>query len=259
MISSVLRAHTTATAPTSARTGGTGIALFSTVRRSIIAAQLVLLTILLTACGGGYSGPSPIDILRSKFAQTPTFSLVLADAKEEEGRYWQKYYVVTEGAEKPQETEWLEASEETFNAVLPFLGMTVFQKRDWQETFEAAPPGYEYVGNSRYGEWKTDSNGMSFWAFYGQYRLMSDVLGWGRVHRDDYYAYRTNRQNGRPYYGPNKEWGLNGSKTKQKRDSFFKRAQSRDLTKRSSFANKVNNRVGRSRTTVRSRSFRAGK
>lgn len=32
------------------------------------------------------------------------------------------------------------------------------------------------VGNPNYGSWQQQSNGTSFWVFYGQYRLMSDLL-----------------------------------------------------------------------------------
>ena len=35
--------------------------------------------------------------------------------------------------------------------------------------------GSQLVGNPSYGEWRTNSSGASFWAFYGQYRLLSDL------------------------------------------------------------------------------------
>lgn len=36
--------------------------------------------------------------------------------------------------------------------------------------------GEQLIGNPAYGEWQTDSNGMSFWAWYGVYRILDDVL-----------------------------------------------------------------------------------
>lgn len=32
------------------------------------------------------------------------------------------------------------------------------------------------IGNPNYGQWQQQSNGTSYWAFYGQYRLMNDLL-----------------------------------------------------------------------------------
>ncbi len=55
--------------------------------------------------------------------------------------------------------------------------------------------GSYLVGNPAYGQWKTDSSGSSFWAFYGQYRLFSDIfLGRntyrGPIRYDDWYGGR---------------------------------------------------------------------
>lgn len=33
------------------------------------------------------------------------------------------------------------------------------------------------VGNPAYGQWQTDSNGSSFWAWYGQYALLNQMVG----------------------------------------------------------------------------------
>jgi outer membrane murein-binding lipoprotein Lpp len=53
------------------------------------------------------------------------------------------------------------------------------------------------VGNPNYGQWQQQSNGTSFWAFYGQYRLMSDLLfgpvyynSWARNRDYSYYGSR---------------------------------------------------------------------
>jgi|TARA_B110000116_G_scaffold220402_1_gene198555 hypothetical protein len=53
------------------------------------------------------------------------------------------------------------------------------------------------VGNPNYGAWQQQSNGTSFWAFYGQYRLMSDLLlgpvyynRWARNRDYSYYGSR---------------------------------------------------------------------
>ena len=46
--------------------------------------------------------------------------------------------------------------------------------------------GSYLVGNPSYGRWSSDSGGRSFWVFYGQYRLFSDVFGRG-YHRGPIY------------------------------------------------------------------------
>jgi hypothetical protein len=44
-------------------------------------------------------------------------------------------------------------------------------------------PGSYLVGNPTYGTWQRNSGGGSFWAFYGQYRLFSDLAFGSRYHR----------------------------------------------------------------------------
>jgi hypothetical protein len=225
---------------------------------SLLAAML-LATLLVSGCGG-YSGETPIERVRQALADKGDYSIVLADAKEENGQYFEKLYVVEEGKEQPEATDWLETSQSDFEAMVPLIGMTVFNKKGSEESFEAAPPGYEHVGDPKYGEWQRDSSGGSFWMYYGQYRLMSDLLGWGRVRQNDYATYQDHRRNGQPYYGPNKEYGMNGEMTRKKHPDFFQRAQSKEVMKRSSFSNKVQSRIGRTSTSsMRARSGGVGK
>ena len=42
-------------------------------------------------------------------------------------------------------------------------------------------PGSQLVGNPHYGSWQTNSSGSSFWVWYGQYALISSLLGGPRV------------------------------------------------------------------------------
>ncbi|GHB00758.1 hypothetical protein ACFFLG_02140 [Shewanella indica] len=51
--------------------------------------------------------------------------------------------------------------------------------------------GSQLVGNPAYGQWQTDSNGMSFWAWYGMYSMFSNLF-----HRPVYYD---NWSRGRDY------------------------------------------------------------
>lgn len=41
---------------------------------------------------------------------------------------------------------------------------------------EGAGEGNQLVGNPNYGNWQTNSNGISFWQWYGMYRILGDVF-----------------------------------------------------------------------------------
>jgi len=54
--------------------------------------------------------------------------------------------------------------------------------------------GEQLIGNPNYGNWQTDSSGMSFWAWYGMYSMIGDIFGrrtyyndWGRSRNYSYY------------------------------------------------------------------------
>ncbi len=59
---------------------------------------------------------------------------------------------------------------------------------------EGGDIGSEYVGNSNYGEWRTNSSGSSIWHWYGQYAFFSMMFG----NRPVYYDHWSN--NRRPSY-----------------------------------------------------------
>ncbi|MDP6179482.1 MAG: hypothetical protein QGG48_06275 [Desulfatiglandales bacterium] len=222
-----------------------------------IPVAVILAALLLYGCG---KPTPPLDEIRAALRGVPTYSVVLSDIKEE-GNFFKdhfhKYRIIKEAY--TTETAWLEVSKDHFLRNLSFLGMTIFVKKDGKETGAVGPPGYEYVNNHRYGSWHHDRSGQSFWVFYGQYRLMSDLLGPGPIYRSHYNTYSSYRSTNRPYYGPGNRYGTNGSFTKRQKPNFYSRRTSRDLVKRASFKDRVNQRVGRSRTNVRGRSGRAGK
>ena len=61
----------------------------------------------------------------------------------------------------------------------------------------AAGPGGHLVGNPRYGQWRNNSSGNSFWVFYGQYALMRSLF-----FRPGMYSYGSwYRGRGWSYYG----------------------------------------------------------
>lgn len=72
---------------------------------------------------------------------------------------------------------------------------------------EAAPErgaGSRLVGNPRYGQWRTNSSGQSFWVWYGQYALFRDVFFPRTYYYHDWYPRRSwsyYGDVGRNYYG----------------------------------------------------------
>lgn len=146
---------------------------------------------------------------------------ILIDMKQEGGQAYHKYRVVEGG--RSSESGWEPVTAAEYAKHRQHLGMAIYSKPEGvlpeDAVTVASPPGYSYVGNPRYGRWER-RGGRSFWVFYGQYALMRDLL-WGPgyyrpVYRDSWNTYRTSRRAGRPWFGPNKEFGSSGSVTKKR-------------------------------------------
>ena len=106
-------------------------------------------------------------------------------------------------AELAQGIYWEESDELNTDAI----GMDVYSKGSGdfadQANEEATPPGMVYVGDSSTGEWRQDSNGNSFWHYYGQYAFFSNLIGGPTPYhyRSEYDEWnRDYRRRDRPYY-----------------------------------------------------------
>lgn len=220
----------------------------------------ILVGIAATGCGGPQD-PLPRIHKDMQRKGIDTYSIVLADMQTSGNfikSYTHSYNVVT--PERQFDYGPLTIPQKMYDHFKPYLGMTIWSQKDGKGDESMAPPGYAYVGDPRYGEWRRDSSGRSFWTFYGQYRLLSDLLGMGgRIFRNDYDTYRGYRSSKRPYYGPNQNYGTGGTLTRKQYPDFFQRQQSRSSVSKSTFANKVNQRIGRTRTSSRGRGFSGGK
>ena len=234
---------------------------------------LIVAVILLAGCG---SKPRPpLEAINAYLKDVPSYSVILDDMREEGNfskKYFHRYKVLLEDPEtkgkpagnmKDPTTDWMEVPKEWYQQNLPYLGMVIFSKKDGKIDQSVVPPGYQYVGDPRYGSWATDSRGNSFWAFYGQYALLSSLLGGRPIYRDDYREYNDYRSRGQTYYGParggTRQYGTGGSVTRQQKPDFFSRRMKQEQVRKSSFGQKVNNRIGRTRTSVRGRSGGVGK
>ncbi len=204
----------------------------------------------------------PLERIKQTLKDAPSFSIVLEDMKEEGNfykSYFHKYRVVQE--EEAWTTDWLEVKEEYYKTNENFLGMCLATRKDGEDSSQVSPPGYEHVGDKRYGNWRTDSRGNSFWEWYGKYALFSSLFGgWYRpIYRNDYNSYRGYRSRRAPFYGSRNQYGSRGSIVKKTKPSFYSRHMSKQGSRRASFSNKVSKRVGRTRTSYRGRSGGYGK
>ncbi len=221
---------------------------------------ITLTAFLFSGCSS--SGSLPIFKVKQSLSNTPTYSIILEDMKEDGNfivSYYHKYRVVKD--KDGYITEWMKVTEKYYKKNAQFLGMSLVTRKDNVFEKAVAPPGYAYVGDSRYGSWRNDSRGGSFWEFYGKYRLFSDLVGgWYRpIYRHDYNSYRGYRSQGRTFFGSNNQYGSNGSVARLARPSFYQRKKARQQSRKSSFSNRVNQRVGRTKTSFRGRSGGFGK
>ncbi len=228
----------------------------------------LILILGLGACGSD----KPIDRLKKEMDAYPEYSIMLHDMRESGAvlpEYFHRYKLVYALPidDNPDSLEflsnittWLEVPENYYRDNQNYLGMVLASKsRDGKISNDKFPPGYQYMGNPQYGQWRQNSDGTSFWEFYGKYAMMSQVfglLGGGPIFRNDWNTYRDYRGSNRPYFGRNNRYGTFGSATKKSNPTFFQRKQMRQQTSRSNFMNKFKSRVNRgTKSSFRSRSF----
>lgn len=135
-------------------------------------------------------------------------------------------------------TGWLEVPPTYFQEHVNDMGMIIAMKKNGVLEKKTIPPGYQYVGNEKYGRWKEGSDGNRFWEFYGRYAFMSSMFRlatmpiyysmWNDWH-GNYYPY------GRRYYGGN-YYGTSG---RYARNTAKRSWNSKPTT----FKNKVRKRV----------------
>jgi len=234
-----------------------------TLKRFIAAAVFFLLfpALLLAGCGG--TKTNPVTQLEQQLQKEPEYAIILNDMKEE-GNFFPTYYhqYRVDIGEESKTYPFVEVNESYYRKNQPYLGMVLASKTaDGKVSHTPFPNGYQYVGNPQYGNWRTDSNGNSFWEFYGKYMLLSQVMHWagGGLGRNYYNTYSSYQANRRPFMGPRGEYGTNGSITRKQKPNFYARRQMRKARSTGRFQDKINRRIGRSKNTFRSRGFRFGK
>lgn len=142
--------------------------------------------------------------------------------------YFHKYTEV-KGQDRT-DLDWTEVDEEDYFDTQDALGMAIESKPLGMFSDEAieepTPPGMANVGNEKYGEWRSDGSGNSFWHYYGIYSFWGNMLGGNNTtmySRNDYDSWRSHRsqdpeKRGYGYYGgtaTNPKYGSAGSATAQ--------------------------------------------
>lgn len=198
---------------------------------------------------------SPLERLESQLDRYPEYSVVLQDMSDEGFGHAHQYRVVVGEAQDGSDErvyretvlDWMEVDSQTYARYASSLGMVVLSKgADGAVDRGEHPPGYQHVGDERYGRWRDDGGGRSFWEFYGQYALLSHLAGgFGRpIYRDDWNGYRDARGRGQTYYGPRGgAYGTGGSVTRQTRPDFYRRQADRQAAQSRSFGERVRGRM----------------
>ncbi|MCS7003781.1 MAG: hypothetical protein NZM38_00485 [Cytophagales bacterium] len=170
-----------------------------------------MITWFMSCSSAEQHGKTPLDELIKSLDKEKNFTIILYDMSVEgifSDVYKHQYKVIIDdgnGNIRQDTTPWYEVPKKFFLLHENDMGMEIASKKDGVVKKQVAPPGYSnYVGNPQYGHWVTKPDGSSFWEFYGQYAMMSHLLGMlatpvPRTHYEDYGRYR---EMGRPYYGP---------------------------------------------------------
>jgi hypothetical protein len=126
--------------------------------------------------------------------------------------------------------KWVDVSKAQYQAMEKDLGMAIEHKPagkyDTESERVAQPAGFAYMAppgqSNQYGHWE-QSNGTSFWVFYGQYALMRDLLfnhSYRPLEYREYHDYYTYRQRNETYYGRDTatqapKYGTSGTATQE--------------------------------------------
>lgn len=196
---------------------------------------------------------SPVDNLIRDLSNEQNFTIILHDMdyNESSDKYKHKYQVIIDKADSVNNkgTDWVVVSSAFFNANVDNMGMELASKKDGKLSKTTAPAGYSnYVGNEKYGQWK-ESNGSSFWEFYGKYAFMSSMFRMAMfpVRYSYWNDYNSNYYGrGRSYYGPTN----NGSRMYGTNSKYAQANNKSNWNSKSSdFKSRVRSKVSQSSTS----------
>lgn len=234
----------------------------------------VLLPCFLVGCGSS----QPIERLRRSLESYPEYSIVLQDMYSQ-GLFFQDYFhryrliylpatqqTQKDGTPNLQQalTDWIRVDQSTFEHFKPYLGMVILSKEKNGTINDVPHPvDFKYVGDSRFGQWKTDDQGKRSWSWLATALILSEVVdaigdaqrkGHYPIDYGDYQDYRRSTQQRTPYYGKKNEagrpqFGTQGTVTQERNTGFFERQQARMADRKATFSQKVESRMGRTRVS----------
>ena len=229
---------------------------------------VILFAAVLLSAGCGT--PDPVkNLAKSIPSDTAEWSIILEDMRAEgflSPKYFQKYKLITGNGDTTEQqlaetvTDWEQVSRRYYEKYEPYYHMILASKVPEQApSYYPTPPGYQYVGDNRYGQWRQDSSGNSFWEFYGKYAMFQTLLSGFRgprnIYQDDYRQYRRYREYGRPYSGSHSQRQTTTARTQ----NSFDRRKAGMSQRQSNFQKKAQSRMGRTSRSSYSRSSGRGK
>ena len=224
--------------------------------------------LLIVGCGT----PDPVKNLAKLIpSDTAEWSIILEDMRVKglfSVKFFHKYKLITGNGDTTEQamvekvTDWQQVSRRHYENYKPYYHMVLASKLPGQApSYYPTPPGYQYVGDTRYGQWRQDSYGHSFWEFYGKYAMFQTLLsgfrGSRNIYQDDYRQYRRYREYGRPYSG---SYSQHQQRTAPSRtQNSFDRRRTGMAQRQSAFQQKARSRMGRTSRGSYSRSSGRGK
>ncbi len=228
----------------------------------IFPAALLAGILFLAGCGG--DGEPPLQRITQPLRQsTDTYSVILENMKED-GNFFKDYYhryrILT--PKKQDVTNWVKVPKNFYNSTEMLLGMALAGMKGGEPLMAAAPPGYQFVGDPRYGRWRSGRGG-EYWEFEGDGPLFDELeidIDLPHIYRHDYRSYRKTHSKGIPYFGSKNQFGTQGTYTKKRKPDFYERRMATQKVSKASFGDKVKQAtIGRTRSNFRSRAGGRGK
>ncbi len=125
-------------------------------------------------------------------------------------------YIIIHAFKSPEEIV-IRTSKEFWEQNLRNKGMSLFRRgeREFKTSSIPMPPGSLFIGDPAYGTWDITKYGAKVWKFHRTYKNFPTLFGWGefRPTLDFYQRMKIFQSDSKPYYGPESEFGTDGSIT----------------------------------------------
>jgi hypothetical protein len=175
--------------------------------------------------------------LKDTLKDCEEYSVRLADMRESPG-YQHKYKVRCGNTDTttPDEltkfatidTGWITVDSATYNKNKWDLDRNILTRNNKGEVSGVSqPPGYQYVGDPKYGEWKANEAGKTEWIFIPMFFGGSSPPP---VYQQDYNSYSEYRRQGTPYYRPDYEDRIR-QKYSDRKPNFYEKLKQQKRTR----------------------------